>query len=132
LRVTQEVVCQDNTGSTANLSAQVNDPTGLITEDQFTIRVEGNNPVPSESPGSETGTVVTLDPGDYQVFDPVPQSAFDDIVTLNNANLGFTFLFGEPNRNASGDCDVFGHGTIAAGDSQTCNFQEPIIIKLDR
>jgi hypothetical protein len=67
-----------------------------------------------------------------RIFDPIPQSVFDDIITLNNANPGFTFLLGEPNKKASGDCDVFGRGTIAAGESQTCDFQEQIIIELDR
>jgi hypothetical protein len=132
LRVTLEVVCQDNTGSTANLCSQVNGPTGLITEDQYNMRVQGNNPVPSEFLGSEAVTVVKLDPGDYRIFSSGSRSVADDIITLNNANPGFTFLLGEPNEKASGDCDIFGRGTIASGESQTCDFQEQIIIELDR
>jgi hypothetical protein len=68
----------------------------------FTLHVTGNNPRPSTSfRGSESGTLVTLDPGPFTVFDEV-----DD--------TGVTF---------TGDCTQHSStatGTIAAGQHLTC------------
>jgi len=60
------------------------------------ITVTGNNPNPSEFPGSPEGTLVTLGAGDYIVSEIVivPDGPYD-------ASIGAT--------------------TIAAGESQTCN-----------
>jgi hypothetical protein len=40
-----------------------------ITENQFLIEVTDDNPVPSQFPGSESGTIVTLGAGNYVVSD---------------------------------------------------------------
>src|SRR5919106_1712151 len=69
--------------------------------DEFTMNVAGNNPSPSSFPGSSQGTVVTLEPGQYDVTEEAPPTPpgveFD----------GGTF---------SVDCT----GDIAAGESKTC------------
>jgi hypothetical protein len=69
--------------------------------DEFTMNVAGNNPSPSSFPGSSEGTVVTLEPGQYDVTEVAPPTPpgveFD----------GGTF---------STDCT----GDIAAGESKTC------------
>jgi hypothetical protein len=68
----------------------------------FTLHVTGNNPRPSTSfRGSESGTLVTLDPGPFTVFDEV-----DD--------TGVTY---------TGNCTQHSKtatGTIAAGQHLTC------------
>jgi hypothetical protein len=69
--------------------------------DEFTMNVEGNNPSPSSFPGSSQGTVVTLEPGQYDVTEiapPTPPGVEFD---------GGTF---------SADCT----GDINAGESKTC------------
>lgn len=69
--------------------------------DEFTMNVEGNNPSPSSFPGSSAGTVVTLEPGQYEVTEVAPPTPpgveFD----------GGTF---------SADCT----SDINAGESKTC------------
>jgi len=69
--------------------------------DEFTMNVEGNNPSPSSFPGSSQGTVVTIEPGPYEVTEiapPTPPGVEFD---------GGTF---------SADCT----GDINAGESKTC------------
>jgi len=69
--------------------------------EEFTMNIGGNNPSPSSFPGSPQGTVVTLEPGQYDVTEMAPPTPpgveFD----------GGTF---------SVDCT----GDIAAGESKTC------------
>jgi hypothetical protein len=69
--------------------------------DEFTMNVEGNNPSPSSFPGSSQGTIVTLEPGQYEVTEiapPTPPGVEFD---------GGTF---------SADCT----GDINVGESKTC------------
>jgi hypothetical protein len=72
LKVTKFVNCEDNTNGAGSVSVQQRlDPCvalkALITEDQFNIKVTGNNLFPSSFDGSEAGTDVTLVPGNYVV-----------------------------------------------------------------
>lgn len=68
---------------------------------EFTMNVAGNDPSPSSFPGSSQGTVVTIEPGQYDVTEVAPPTPpgveFD----------GGTF---------STDCT----GDIATGESKTC------------
>ena len=68
---------------------------------EFTMNVAGNDPSPSSFPGSSQGTVVTIEPGQYDVTEVAPPTPpgveFD----------GGTF---------STDCT----GDIALGESKTC------------
>ena len=72
LNVTKLVTCEDIDETNSLLSVQQetngNNPTctdleGNITESQFNITVTDTNPTPSQFPGSETGTSVTLGAG---------------------------------------------------------------------
>ncbi|NOJ29901.1 MAG: hypothetical protein DA328_07025 [Nitrososphaeraceae archaeon] len=66
LNVTKIVQCQD---------AGEPNPTPVPCEgygpEDFTITVTGNNPYPSQFPGSSEGTLVTLGAGDYEVNESV-------------------------------------------------------------
>ena len=69
---------------------------GTASPSDFTIGVTGNNPSPSQFPGSSSGTTVTLGQGSYQVTE-----------TGIVANYDPTY---------SSDCS----GTISAGQTKTC------------
>jgi hypothetical protein len=107
-------------------------PSGQITPNDFNITVTGNNPNPSSFNGSSTAVVVTLDPGPYNVTDigypSVPlalSEIFDEFQGISSIVPIITF---------SGDCEqILGfsqraNGTIAAGDSQTCNIQNAFLV----
>jgi hypothetical protein len=100
-------------------------PEFQITPDEFTIQVTGNNnPISSTFDGSTTPVVVTLDPGNYEVTETAKASVQQTITAIEAANpvnvRVLTPVF-------TGDCvqDVIdpdtATGTIAAGESQTCN-----------
>jgi len=83
--------------------------------EDFTITVTGNNPSPSEFPGSEEGTLVTLGAGDYEVNESFQLNLGED--------LEFT---------VSGDCAINEQeqeiqGTIEEGQSQTCTLSNTLI-----
>ena len=87
--------------------------------------MEGNNPASSSQfPGSATGTDNTLGPGNYVVEETRTQSVVDDETTFQANHpevIGFGYLV-----SFTGDCtNVINSfektGTIAAGESQTCN-----------
>jgi hypothetical protein len=106
-------------------------PSGQITPNDFNITVTGNNPNPSQFNGSSTAVVVTLDPGPYNVTEIGYPSVSQAVDTVLNSPLfpGITSIIG-PIPTFSGDCEqqILGfsqraNGTIAAGDSQTCNIE---------
>jgi len=80
----------------------------------FEFTVTGNNPNPDTFPGSDSGVVVTLGLGSY------------DVEETNNipATLG-PFLV-SIDTDETGDCS----GTISAGDSKTCTFTNEITLEL--
>src|SRR5215207_1878947 len=108
-------------------------PTGQITPNEFNITVTGNNPNPSQFNGSSTAVVVTLDPGLYNVSD-IGYPSISQAVGAVIAELPtITSVLG-PNPTFSGDCTVIlgnaqtARGTIAAGESQTCNIENAFTI----
>ena len=86
-----------------------------LTPDKFIITVTGNNPSPSQFPGSEEGTLVTLGAGGYTVEE---ESTFE---IPTNAQWSAEF---------SGDCeksdDFEAEGTIAEGEAQTCTIENRV------
>jgi hypothetical protein len=104
-----------------------------ITENQFLIKVTNDNPIPSQFPGSESGTIVTLGAGNYVVSETPDVTAIQiDIAFLVNE---FKILSGgtynisyPPQVTFSGDCAPSGTGTIGAGESQTCNIENHFTI----
>src|SRR5215203_96376 len=137
LAVTKTVTC---TTAIANLQpacdaiiAGTGAPSGQITPNDFNITVTGNNPNPSQFNGSSTAVVVTLDPGLYNVSD-IGYPSISQAVGAVIAELPtITSVLG-PNPTFSGDCTVIlgnaqtARGTIAAGESQTCNIENAFTI----
>jgi hypothetical protein len=101
----------------------IGNPEFQITPDEFTIQVTGTNPISSTFNGSTTPVVVTLDPGNYEVTETVKASVQETITAIEATNV--PVRLGVPVF--TGDCvqDVMDRdtatGTIAAGESQTCN-----------
>ena len=108
-------------------------PAGQITPNDFNITVTGNNPNPSSFNGSSTPVVVTLDPGPYNVTDIGYPSVSEALSEIFDEFQGISSILG-PTPIFSGDCEqILGfsqraNGTIAAGESQTCNIENAIII----
>ena len=107
-------------------------PSGQITPNDFNITVTGNNPNPSQFNGSSTAVVVTLDPGSYNVTDigyPSSSQALSAVIAQFPTITSIV-----PNIIFSGNCDqILGAsqtatGTIAAGDSQTCNIENAFTV----
>ncbi len=80
----------------------------------FEFTVTGNNPNPSQFPGSDSGVFVTLGAGAY------------DVQETNNipSNIGPYTINIETTE--SGDCS----GTINAGDSKSCTFTNAVTLRL--
>lgn len=72
----------------------------------FEFTVTGNNPNPTTFPGSDSGVVVTLGTGEYDVqeTDNVPSTIDEFSINIETIKTG--------------DCS----GDIASGDSKTCTF----------
>src|SRR5215204_4196865 len=137
LAVTKTVTC---TTAIANLQpacdaiiAGTGLPTGQITPNDFNITVTGNNPNPSQFNGSSTAVVVTLDPGLYNVSDIGYPSISQAVGAVIAQFPTITSVLGL-NPTFSGDCTVIlgnaqtARGTIAAGESQTCNIENAFTI----
>ena len=133
LSVTKTVTCTTAIASLQPACAAIINgtglPTGQITPNDFNITVTGNNPNPSQFNGSSTAVVVTLDPGVYNVSDigyPSSSQALSAVIAAFQGQ-GLTSI--TPNIIFSGDCTVIlgasqtATGTIAAGESQTCNIE---------
>ena len=133
LSVTKTVTCTPNIASLQPacdaILTGIGAPSGQITPNDFNITVTGNNPNPSQFNGSSTAVVVTLDPGPYNVTDIGYPSVTEAISEIFDEFAGITSIIG-PTPTFSGDCEqpILGfsqraNGTIAAGDSQTCNIE---------
>ena len=108
-------------------------PSGQITPNDFNITVTGNNPNPSQFNGSSTAVVVTLDPGPYNVTDIGYPSVSDALSEILDEFSGISAIFVQPQHFQEIVNQILGNsqtatGTIAAGDSQTCNIQNAFII----
>ena len=126
LSVTKTVTCAPvNTPACDAIISGTGLPEGQITPNDFNITVTGNNPNPSQFNGSSTAVVVTLDPGLYNVSD-IGYPSVSDALAAVIAQFQLSSTLG-PIPIFSGDCtQILGNaqtarGTIAAGESQTCN-----------
>ena len=84
---------------------------GIKSPSDFQISVSGNDPTPSTFPGNAAGTVVTLDPGAY------------DVSETEDSHYAASY---------SADCK---NGTIDYGESKTCtitNTRKPSGIEIDK
>ncbi|HET8857290.1 MAG TPA: hypothetical protein VFM28_07160 [Nitrososphaeraceae archaeon] len=142
LNVTKNVTCTYETGGVNPVLAclQLEE---RITENQFLIQVTDGNPVPSQFPGSESGTIVTLGAGNYVVSETLDAAAIqadiDYLVQQFESSSGATdyTISYPPQVSFTGDCtDVNPNnprsteatGTIGAGESQTCEIENHFVI----
>jgi hypothetical protein len=118
LAVTKTVTCTPN-DTFPQSAAACETILNSVPPSLFNITVSGNNPNPSEFPGSSVPVNVTLGAGDYEVTEEVP------FVTPPQAGVSTTRT-----TNFAGDCtDVNPNnpqsteatGTIEAGESQICD-----------
>jgi hypothetical protein len=136
LSVTKTVTCTPAIASLQPACAAIKNgtglPTGQITPNDFNITITGNNPNPSQFNGSSTAVVVTLGPGVYNVTDigyPSSSQALSAVIAQFPTITSIV-----PNIIFSGNCDqILGAsqtatGTIAAGDSQTCNIENAFTV----
>ncbi len=107
LNVIKIVRCEE----IGNNRLEIECPGGIVPE-AFTMLVSGNNPSPSQFPGSQDGTLVTIGAGPYTVSE-----------TAESEGLLSDF---------SGDCTQTGphtgKGTIAEGEEQTCTVTNTFLI----
>ena len=64
-----------------------NDPSCDFQASDFNIKITGNNPSPESFKGSESGTEVTLGPGDYQVIETVPFGGAWDVSVQGDCEI---------------------------------------------
>jgi hypothetical protein len=135
LNVTKLVTCEDTTLSVVAPVDRCAALEQLITEDQFLIQVTDDNPISSQFPGSESGTVVTLGAGNYVVTETDDPSVLTDLGTLlqqfNQGGGGPFFI--QRAQSLTGDCTQVllggqATGTIGAGESQTCDIENSFTI----
>ena len=137
LKVIKQVACTEEQLSNSISIQQALGPCdlleNLITENQYLFEITNDNPVPSQFPGSESGTIVTLSPGNYIVTEtPNTTSINQDITTLLMQFPGVDSVGIDPPV-FTGDCtELFpgnrATGTIEAGESQTCNIVNNFVI----
>ena len=82
-------------GTLVVMKQVVNEGGGDKKPSDFTITVNGNNPIPSSFTGSSSGTTVQLSTGKYKVTESGPTSNYNS--TLSNGCSG-TIREGEPNE----------------------------------
>ncbi len=114
LNVIKNVICQVDDGLDANLCDGIG-------PDDFDITVTGNNPSPSNFPGSDSGTSVTLEAGQYTV------SETNNIPSGNNP-ITVVASFGD---DCTKDGDFDADGTISAGQEQTCTITNNVTIEVE-
>ena len=120
--MTKQVTCEG--------TASENGPTCIdvfraITPNLFRINVVGNNAHPDLFFGSSRGTVVTSGPGFYKVF----EDDNTNLVAEAKEKLGDSVS--GPLVSFTGNCKDTGieaTGTLAVGDSQSCNIDNFFII----
>ena len=139
LNVTKLVTCQENINGLTGISVQqapgpCDMLEDLITEDQYLFNVIDDNPVPSQFAGSESGTVVTLGPGNYVVIETRTTSVDEDVATLvqdpgiESINIQAPIFTGACTEIVPGDRAT---GTIGAGESQTCNIVNNFVVNVE-
>jgi hypothetical protein len=129
LFVAKTVRCQSISGNPSNdavCNYAINQSPNFPDASDYPITVTGNNPDPSNFPGSTPPVEVSIEAGDYSVSEVLFSTA-----SLQR-ELGATSIV--TSATFTGDCiedDPFSQsaeGTIAAGESQTCNIDNLIII----
>jgi len=138
LNIKKFVTCEDvRDTSVPSVQQGVNDCnilTGTISEDKFDISVSGTdiNPVPYQFLGSEIGQNVVLGTGPYTVTE-TPAASVNMEIDLLKVTLGFAIA--GPSPSIYEDCiqvsqgSFSAAGTIAVGDSQTCEIINHFVIR---
>ena len=116
LAVSKTVTCIPNDITTRAAAACQNIAIALP-PNEFNIVVTGNNPKPSEFPGSSVPVVVTLGAGNYEVTEEeAPILPFPGVTTTVTTNFSGDCTDINPNNQQSTEAT----GTIEAGNSQIC------------
>jgi hypothetical protein len=115
LTVFKKTACQADTQTCQQIQIQPSN---------FTIVIDGNNPIPDEFSGESTGTNVELEPGPYNVT----EQALDPNTPQVCANMAFEAGSDLGNNqvictNFSEDCS----GDISAGESLSCTIDNVVI-----
>ena len=101
-----------------------------IAPNSFDILVSGNNANPSEFPGSNSGTLVTIEEGLFSIseqFDEILiSSSPPEICSIinTNPNAGATFPDGAICAVFSENCD----GSIEGGENQECSIENYVLL----
>jgi len=115
LTVIKNVDCQANSTTCAN---------NPIQPSNFTITIDGNDPIPDEFSGESTGTNVELEPGPYNVteqgLDPNTPQVCANMAFEAGSDLGNNLFI---STNFREDCS----GDISAGESLSCNINNVLI-----
>jgi hypothetical protein len=129
LTVIKTVTCSSSGGEPSNEAVcdyAINQSPNFPDASDYAITVTGNNPNPSNFAGSNTPVDVTLEAGDYTVSE-VLFSTGPIQTELDATSIVTDTIF-------TGDCtedapiSQSAEGTIDAGESQTCNIENQIII----
>jgi hypothetical protein len=129
LAVTKTVTCSYVDGQPDDQAVcdyAINQSPNFPDASDYPIAVTGNNPNPSNFAGSNSPVDVTLEAGDYTVsevlFSTVPLQTELDATSI----VTDTIFTGDCTEDAP--ISQSADGTIAAGESQTCNIENEIII----
>jgi hypothetical protein len=115
LTVFKKTACQADTQTCQQIQIQPSN---------FTIVIDGNNPIPDEFSGESTGTNVELEPGPYNVT----EQALDPNTPQVCANMAFEA--GSDLGNNLVICTNFSEacsGVISAGESLSCTIENVVI-----
>ncbi len=125
LTVIKEVDCESTDGRPSD-TAVCDAALEIATPDTFPMRIEANNPNPSEFDGSSTGTDITLNAGVYRIYEDIGPVQDQLEQALSTEDISF-------NIDASGDCDnndesADARGTIGPGQEQTCIITNTVVV----
>ncbi len=120
LAVSKSRICNPIPVDSRLVADYCNTVENTISPDDFNIIVTGNEPNPSEFPGSNfQPVVVTLGAGDYEVTEELPDLPPPPAgVTVNRTT---TFAGNCADVDPSDPESIVAMGTIEAGESQTCD-----------
>lgn len=131
LTVTKEVACRSNGGNPSDTevcnfaSASSNFPG----PEDYPITVTGDNPNPSNFPGSSTGTAVTINPGEYEITEELASTSALQAELTATSIITTTTVTGDctpnlgPNQNF-----ISAQGTMTSGGSQECTIINTVTI----
>ncbi len=125
MTVIKQVDCESSDGNPCDTTV-CNAVLAIAPPNAFPMRIEADNPDPSEFRSSGTGPEITLGAGVYRIFKDTSAVQAQVEQALNTDDVSFII-------DASGDCDnddevADGRGTIRVGEEQTCIITNKVVI----